>query len=207
MITADITGKYLASHEPSKLAAIELNYKDQSHAPYIFGGLPAKDNTVTGPRIEIKNGLSILACGKADCVVKGIESTPEKERPPLYVHILFTIKMLLVGLLSLIIGGYFASYIFKREWIKKRATLFILSISGIIAVSIVELGWMLTEIGRQPWAVRGFVTTEEAFTKSQSVTTFGYAFPLAYVGLFTVTILALKKLIAMERSRKGGTLS
>lgn len=65
----------------------------------------------------------------------------------------------------------------------------------IFGVIIVELGWMLTEIGRQPWAVTGYVTTEEAVTKTNNITSFGYIFPAAFVLLLLVTILAIRKIV------------
>jgi cytochrome d ubiquinol oxidase subunit I len=139
-------------------------------------------------------------------VVEGIDATPEDERPSLAIHTLFDVKMTLVNILMVLIPGYFALYFFKRHWLKKRLALYALGVSGLLAVVIVELGWMLTEIGRQPWAVRGYVTTAEALTKTHDVTNFGYAFPLAYVCLFTVTILGIRKLIVDECAHKGSTL-
>ena len=63
---------------------------------------------------------------------------------------------------------------------------------------------MITEIGRQPWAVRGYVTTVEAFTTSTGVHVFGFLFPLAFVLLLIATIVALRKLIRSEKALKGG---
>jgi cytochrome d ubiquinol oxidase subunit I len=56
-------------------------------------------------------------------------------------------------------------------------------------MTIMELGWMVTEIGRQPWAVRGYLKTSEAVTQTNRCTSFGYLFPLAYVVLFAVTVM------------------
>ena len=90
----------------------------------------------------------------------------------------------------------------KKKWLKSSWVLFWLGISGIMSTIVMELGWMLTELGRQPWAVRGYVKTEDAFTTSGGVTTFGYLFPIAYVLLAIVTVLAIKRIVA-NNSQKG----
>lgn len=83
---------------------------------------------------------------------------------------------------------------------------------GFVAISwfgiaIVELGWMMTEMGRQPWAVRGYVTTEQALTKTHDVSSFGYLFPLAYVVLFVVTFIAIRVLVKAEKAKSQGVLN
>ncbi|MCA9325222.1 cytochrome ubiquinol oxidase subunit I [Candidatus Saccharibacteria bacterium] len=206
-ITADITGKYLAKYEAVKLAAIELNYTTRNNAPLTVGGVGREDGTIVGPHFEIPGALSLLAGNSTDAAVEGLNVTPKDQRPPLFVHTLFDVKMTLVNILMVLIPGYFVVYAARRKWLQTRPVLYLIGISGFIGIAIVELGWMLTEIGRQPWAVRGFVTTEEAFTKSDSVTVYGYAFPIAYVLLFFATFYAIKRLVAAEKSKKGGTLS
>jgi cytochrome d ubiquinol oxidase subunit I len=205
-ITADITGKYLAKHEPEKLAAIELNYETRSNAPLLVGGVGKEDGTIVGPHFEIPGALSLLAGNSTNHMVQGLNETPKAEQPPLVVHTLFDIKMTLINILMVIIPGYFVLHFWKRDWLKKKAVLWTLGVSGFLAITIVELGWMLTEIGRQPWSVRGYLTTQEALTTTHDVTSFGYLFPLSYVALFVVTILGVRKLIQMEKARKGTTL-
>lgn len=205
-ITADLTGKYLAKYEPSKLAAIELNYQTRDNAPLLVGGVGSNDGTVSGPHFEIPGALSLLAGNSTKYSVQGLNETPEDKRPSLAVHTLFDIKMTLINILMVVIPGYFVLYFFKREWLKKRIVLYTLGISGVFAAIVVELGWMLTEIGRQPWAVRGYLTTSEALTKTHDVTSFGYIFPLAYVALFILTILAIRKIVQTEYKNKQGTL-
>lgn len=206
LITADITGKYLAKYEPVKLAAIELHYETKANAPLIIGGVPGDNNSIAGPYFEIPNALSILAGNSSDYVVKGLNEVPQNERPPLYVHVLFDIKLFIVSALALGIAIYTFLRIRRSPLTHHRLTLLAISMSGVLTIVVIELGWMLTEIGRQPWAVRGYLTTAEALTKTHDITTFGYLFPIAYVVLFAVTVLGLRRLIQTEKSRKGGTL-
>ncbi len=205
-ITADITGKYLAKHEPEKLAALELNYETRTNAPLLIGGVSDGNGGVVGPHFEIPNALSLLACNSPGCTVEGLDATPKDLQPPLYIHTFFDIKMTMITILVVVIPLYFLAKWKRPELLKNRLMLLgFVSISWF-GIAIVELGWMMTEIGRQPWAVRGYVTTSEALTKTHDITTFGYLFPAAYVVLFIVTYLGIRQFVKLEKQRKGGVL-
>jgi cytochrome bd ubiquinol oxidase subunit I len=193
-ITADITGKYLAKYEATKLAALELNYVSQTNAPLLIGGFPGDNNTVVGPRIEVPGALSLLSGNSTDTLIRGLEDVPPAEVPPLYVHTLFVIKMTLITAFLGLFVAYYGIKTLRPRWMTRTWFLLPLAFTGIAASAIVELGWMMTEIGRQPWAVRGYVTLEQAITRTHDITSFGYFFPLAYAVLFIVTVLAVKKI-------------
>jgi cytochrome d ubiquinol oxidase subunit I len=203
VITADITGKYLAKYEPVKLAAIELVQESGTNMPFILGGVAMADGRIMAPYVEIPGLLSILAGNSLNTKVVGLNEFPIHERPPLYIHTIFDVKLLLVGLVSTIVISFVIIARFFKRKLSSSALLFSIGISGLIAFTIIELGWMLTEIGRQPWAVRGYIKTAEAFTKTNDITTFGYLFPLAYLALFILTILAILKIIQLENKKKG----
>lgn len=202
-VTADITGKYLAKYEPVKLAALELNYNTRTNAPLLIGGVSGPNDTIRGPHFEIPNGLSLLAGNSTNTTVIGLNSFDESQRPPLYVHTFFDIKMTLITALVVIFIGFYAIKKWNPKLIFSKFYLLPLTLLGFMGVAIVELGWMITEIGRQPWAVRGYVTTKEAVTKTHDITNFGYIFPLAYLLLFTVTILAVKKIVNDQTPKEG----
>jgi len=170
---------------------------------------------MAGPYFEIPSALSLLACNTPGCTVEGLNETAKDLQPPLYIHTFFDIKyihtffdikMTLITILAVVVPLYFVIRWKRPELLKNK-----LLLGGFVAVSwfglaIVELGWMMTEIGRQPWAVRGYVTTAEALTKTHDVSTFGYLFPAAYVVLFLVTYLAIRQLIKQEKAKKGTVL-
>ena len=204
VIAADITGKYLATHQPAKLAAIEAVPNTTSNAPFVFGGSLDVDGNMTGARIEVPGLLSWLAGGSTNYTVTGLNDVPTADRPPNWVHDLFTIKLSLVGVVVALMVAYFALLKWRPKWLVKNTWLAFLGFAGLLGLVIVELGWMITEIGRQPWAVTGYVTTTQAVIKSQDITNFGYIFPLAYVLLIIVTLLALRKVVR-DNSRKERT--
>jgi cytochrome bd ubiquinol oxidase subunit I len=203
-ITADITGKYLAKKEAVKLAALELNYETRSNAPLLIGGVAGENNTIKGPHFEIPGALSLLAGNTTDTKVTGLSEFKKEDQPPLYVHTFFDIKMTLITALFAVYLAYFAINKWRRRWLSSTPSLIVLSILGLMSICIVELGWMMTEIGRQPWAVRGYVTVAEALTKTHQVSSFGFIFPLAYLLLFGVTIAAIWRIVQSETSTAKG---
>lgn len=200
-ITADITGKYLAKHEPSKLAALELTYKTEANAPLIVGGVASGQDGIAGPHITIPGGLSLLAGNSTSAKVTGLDAIPKDEQPPLYIHTLFDIKMTIITFLTIAIPAYFAMRRWRPGWLTQRWALTVMAVGGWLGIVLVELGWMMTEIGRQPWSVRGYVTTSQALT-THDIRFLGWLFPAAYAALFTVTLLALRKIIR-DNAAKG----
>lgn len=191
IVFGDISAKYVAKHEPTKLAAIELLDKTQSNAPLIIGGTSNAEGGANGG-VRINGGLSWLVGGSSKTEVKGLDNVPKSEWPPLFLHTLFTIKMVLSGVLVLILG-LFALKRFRapdKAYSKKLMSAVIAA--PIISLTIVELGWMLTEIGRQPYAVYGHVLTADAFTTNQGVIALGWIFPTAFLVLFVLTIISIK---------------
>ena len=74
--------------------------------------------------------------------------------------------------------------------------LVLVALTGLGAVVVTELGWMVTELGRQPWAVYGYVLTKDAFTTSPMVRELGFLFPTVFVVLFILTYIALHKTVS-----------
>lgn len=192
--TADLTGKYLARSEPAKLATIEMVDHTTSNAPFIFGGVKDDHGNVVGPYIKIPNALSILTAGSANGVVTGLNDIPKGEQPPAFIRALFNLKLTFIIALTLVMVAYFVLRYLRREWLSRKVWLVTFGLIGFLGIVIVEFGWMITEIGRQPWAVRGYVTTQQAVTKTHDITNFGYFFPAAFVVLMIVTILGIAKI-------------
>jgi cytochrome d ubiquinol oxidase subunit I len=102
--------------------------------------------------------------------------------------------MVVIGIImTLVIALFFALFIFKKEAAFSRFMLVILFLNGFLGFLAVEFGWILTEVGRQPYAIAGILTTAAAFTTSPHVAEFGYIFPSLYMVLFIVTPWVLRR--------------
>lgn len=199
----DRSAKYLATHEPTKLAAFELLDKTQSNAPLRFGGTLNANGESTGGLV-IPGALSILGKGSTSGVIQGLDQTPKDLWPPLFVHTIFDVKMAIVPLLLAIPLLFLVLY---RKYPKKafsKPMLLGLASVGILGTITLELGWMLTEIGRQPWAVHGYVLTKDAFTTSPGVQQLGYLFPVVFVLLFVATYFGIRATIRRFNSKNEG---
>jgi len=199
----DVQTKYLAQSEPRKFAVLESVQRTGTHMPFIFGGTIEKNGTVVGG-LRIPDGLSILTNYSPDTRVIGLDAFPRKDWPMLFINTLFDSKLVIIGLITLV-PFIFVVLHWKRfpKHIRhlrySSLMLWTLLPMGFLATIIVELGWMIAEFGRQPFAVNGYLRTDQAFSASQSVEKWGYLFPSLYVFLFIATGWALLLLF----KRKG----
>lgn len=199
----DRSAKYLAREEPTKLAAIEILDTTQTNAPLRLGGSLNADTQKSEGGMVIPGGLSVLAYGDNKAEVKGLSEVPRNMWPPLVVHAIFDIKMLIVPFMVIVPTIFLVLYKKSKKKAFSRPMLWSVFVLGFSGIVVVELGWMLTEIGRQPWAVTGYVLTKDAFTTSPGVRELGFLFPSVFVVLFGLTYVALKKTVSTFSTRSA----
>ena len=191
-LTGDSSGKYLAQHEPLKLAAAESLYNTQANAPLKIGGINTKDDNDYA--IMVPGLLSFLAYGSTSAVVKGLNSFNPNLWPPLWIHYMFDFMVLCGTIITLAAVLFCLLYAIRK--LRRRAfsksLLWLIIISAPLAAFAVEFGWILTEVGRQPYAIAGIMTTNQAFTTAPNVAEFGFIFPSIYMVLLVLTPLILK---------------
>ena len=153
-ISGDIAARYVAHRQPAKLAAMESVYKTQAGAPL-----------KVIPGVEIPYALSLLAFHDPSAVVKGLDSIPRDQWPNVgLVHFSFNVMVLLgtyVAAVSLW-AAWFA--LRKRDLSMHRRLLWALVIAAPCGFIATEAGWMVTELGRQPWTIYGILKTADAVT-------------------------------------------
>ena len=117
--------------------------------------------------IRIPGGLSWLAYGDTDAVVQGLKSVPPGDRPnTIVVHLAFQ-AMVAIGFGLLGLGVWALAGWWRRgrralpdgRWFLRAA-----AVAGPAAFIALEAGWVVTEVGRQPWIVYGQMRTAEAVT-------------------------------------------
>lgn len=193
-VFGDMTAKNLIVQNPQKLAAYELQMKTEANAPYRIGGVYDEATGKVVGTIEIPYVLSVLATGTPDGVVQGLDATKKDEWPPLVTHLLFDLKMatailaLVIPLALLVL--HIHSLKDKLKWLRGFIWR-ILPVAGIAAFVTVELGWIMAEIGRQPFIIKGIMLTKDSYIEDPSVIAFGYIFPVAFVLLLAATLVAL----------------
>ncbi|WP_141501720.1 cytochrome ubiquinol oxidase subunit I [Paenibacillus luteus] len=192
-IAGDVSAKFLAKHQPEKLAAAEWHFETERGADLILlGWLNAEREVVDALRIP--KALSFLAFGDFDAEVTGLEEFPSDELPPLIVHYMFDamagIGFVLMGVAVL----YFVLLLLKKREEINRWLLRAIIVSAPLAFLSVEMGWFYAEIGRQPWMIRGYLRVEEAATSSPSVVFLFFLFLLLYIVLGVLCVIVLRRL-------------
>jgi len=189
LIVGDFSGKYLAEYQPEKLAAAEWHFETKEDASLVlFGVLDGKEVKYA---IKVPYALSVLAHNNPFAEVKGLDQFPEDEQPPLYIHYLFDI-MVVIGTLLIVVA---AIYVLGkwRGWMIVSSKSFkrIVVAGGPLSLIAVEAGWWFAEVGRQPWILRGYMKTAEGATTSGQVDTMLILFAGLYIVLAVGSILVL----------------
>jgi len=151
----------VAHKQPAKLAAMESHWETSSRAPVFLFALPDEENETN--RIEIgaiPGLLSLLGFHDMNAVVKGLKDFPPSERPPVFITSMSFKIMVALGMyfvLMTLIG------FFRRKRLEASPLYLKLMLWSIPLPYIAnQMGWMLAEVGRQPWIVYGLMKTSEA---------------------------------------------
>lgn len=196
MLAGDMSAKFLHKVQPEKLAAYEWHFDTQSQANLVFFGvLNEKTNEVSGA-IEIPGMLSFLADNNFKTTVKGLNDFPKNELPPLIVHYFFDL-MVSMGVFCFVISGIFMLILLikkLRHFITHKVVLYSILLTGPASMLAIEFGWFLTEMGRQPWIVRGYLKVSQAATQAGGITLVTILFGLLYLVLIVTSAYVLLRM-------------
>ncbi|HVY45747.1 MAG TPA: cytochrome ubiquinol oxidase subunit I [Minicystis sp.] len=164
-LSGDRSAKHVAAMQPAKLAASEALFHTEAHAPLRVGGLPDPATGEVRFDVEIPSGLSLLAFDDPAAEVKGLDAVPRDEWPPVVAtHLAFEV---MVGAGSAMAAlALVAIALWWRKKAVPTARRFLLAVvaCGPLGLVAMEAGWCVTELGRQPWIVRGAMRTSQAVT-------------------------------------------
>ncbi len=178
-LTGDLSGKAVARFQPVKLAAMESQFRTQAGAPLRIGGWPEPQRRAVVGALEIPGGLSWLAYGSAGATVRGLSSVPTRLWPDLpLTHVSF---QLMVGAGTALVLLALWYWVARRRG-STRPLLWGLVAGGPLAFLALETGWIVTEVGRQPWIIYGVQTTAAAVTPIGGL----WAYFLGFVALYAL---------------------
>ncbi|HEX5610434.1 MAG TPA: cytochrome ubiquinol oxidase subunit I [Solirubrobacterales bacterium] len=192
LFVGDTAAREVADHQPAKFAAMECIQETGDHQTEYLGGV-CTDDGVKGA-IPIPDLDSFLVGFSADTEVTGLNDIPPDERPPAntLLHLAFD-TMVGIGTGLLVLGAWFGWVWWKRRDIPRTPWfLRAVAVSGVGSIIALWCGWIVTEVGRQPWIVQGYMRTSEAVTEAEGI---WFAFAgvlLLYAGLGTTAILVLR---------------
>lgn len=201
LFVGDTAAREVADHQPAKFAGMECIQETGGHQTEWLGGVCTSDGVKAG--IGIPDLDSFLVGFSPDTKVTGLNDIPASERPPAntMLHLAFDV-MVGIGTGLLALGAWFAWVWWKRRDIPRTPWfLRIVSVSGAAAILALWCGWIVTEVGRQPWIVQGYMRTSEAVTEAKGLW-FAFGVVLAvYATIGTAAILVLRSM--SRRWREG----
>jgi cytochrome d ubiquinol oxidase subunit I len=191
----DLLGRTVAQHQPATLAAVEGVTHTENGAGLNLGGIELPGHATTILNIKVPNLLSLLAYDKPNARVRGLDTFPKADRTPLaWATRLAFIGMVGIGTGLVLLGVWY--------WLRRRRngpgpedkfTLMALAAAGPLAFLANELGWLVSEFGRQPWVVYGVFRTANAITTAPGLGATFAGFTVLYLGLSAVTLWGVRR--------------
>jgi len=197
IVVGDLHGLKAYQHQPMKVAAIEGLWETRSQAPLLLFALPDPAKERNSFELGIPKGASLLLEHEADGIVRGLKEVPAEDRPPVARVFFFFRVMVGIGALMLFIAWLGAWYRRRNDLEQRKRYLRLLTWfapSGFVATLA---GWYVTEMGRQPWAVYGYLRTAEAASilPPEQVLVSLVTFVALYSALFATYLYFLLRLI------------
>ena len=193
IVVGDWAARTVAEEQPAKLAAMEGLDRTTEGAGLTVGGLYVDGEVFGG--VTIPRALSLLSFHDPDATVTGLDAFAPEDRPPVgWVRNSFQ-AMVAIGTLLAALGLWFLWARWRRAALP-RSPWFYRAVVAAGPASLIALiaGWIVTEVGRQPWIVYELMRVEEAVTGAEGIPV-GYAtLVVVYAGLIAVAGFMLRRL-------------
>ena len=207
VLQGDLYARHVYETQPQKFAAMEAVWDTEAYVPEYIFAIPTDLSQFTDPRakelfgVGIPGGASWLASGgDATAEIRGL-NTFDTEAPPVAVVFWSFRAMVGMGFWFILLafwGGYrwYTGELFEDGLLHKA-----LMASSLLGIVAVELGWVVTEVGRQPWVIQGVMKTSEGvspgLTGTEAMVTLA-----GFVGVYA-GILALYAYVVARVIREG----
>lgn len=202
----------VAVQQPLKLAAMEGLFETQRRAPLLVGGVPDEATRTVRWGIALPGLLSVMTYNDVDAEVQGLDAFPETDWPPVAVtHLAFQV-MVGIGSLLLAFAGLTALMWKTGRLLHPRFLLATVAVAPLGFVAI-QAGWIVTEVGRQPWIIYGIMRTADALTPVPGQVWHLLIFALLYTGVGVAAVTLWRRHVALgapdvpaelEAWRQGG---
>jgi cytochrome d ubiquinol oxidase subunit I len=199
----DTAARAIAKDQPVKFAAMECVQQTHRDVTEYLGGVCTSDGVKGG--IGIPGFDSFLVGFSTNTKVTGLDSVPPSDRPPAntLLHLAFDA---MVGICTALMGlGAWLAIAWwrRRDLPKSRWFLRASALSGAAAILALECGWIVTEVGRQPWIVYNILRTKDAVTTAGGVPVMFAAILVLYAAVGTVAVVVLRGMAKRWREGDG----
>ena len=194
--SGDLAVRQVADAQPAKFAAMEALFETRRGAPLTLGGWPDVDARETRFAVEVPRALSLLTFRDPDALVTGLDRVPRDEWPGVAaVHLSFQV-MVCLGVYMAGVSAWALAVLARRRGLAERPRLLMaLAVATPMGFVATEAGWLVTELGRQPWVIHGVLRTADAVTPMPGLVVPFAGFTLLYVLLGVVVLVILRRLV------------
>jgi len=200
-MVGDTAARAIAKDQPVKFAAMECVQTTSTDVTEYIYGRCTSDGVKGG--IGIPGFDSFLVGWSTSTQVIGLDSVPPDDRPPFNTMLHWAFDTM-VGICTMLIGlGLWLGIAWwrKRDFPQTKWFLRAVALSGVATIVALECGWIVTEVGRQPWIVYNVMRTEDAVTNADGVEITFAGVILLYAALGAALIVTLR---AMSRRWRDG---
>ena len=195
--TGDFHAVEIARVQPAKLASLEAVWETQKGAGLSLIVVPDSRNERNSVELfTIPKVTSILAYHNPDAEVKGLRDIPRDLRPPVGITFYSFRFMVVLGMLMFLLS-LAAVYLASKDRLESSPIFLKVMVAAIgLPYIVVQLGWIVAEVGRQPWIVYGMLKTSDAVSKAISVEQVWaslIAFTILYSALGIVDVYLLSR--------------
>lgn len=209
LLLGDSSGLAVFEHQPAKGAAIEGHWNTNAHgedAPWAIVAWPNAETQSNDWAIEIPYGLSLLATHSLRGQVRGLKDFSRDEQPPALPLLFYSFRVMVAIGLFLLGVALWTGWAWRKGRLEagaiasQRALLKAWMAAIPLGYVATETGWMVREVGRQPWVIYGVLRTAEAGSQlPAAVVATSLA---AYAGIYAVLLMAF--LIFAARILRSG---
>jgi cytochrome d ubiquinol oxidase subunit I len=194
ILSGDLSARAVGRLQPAKLAAMEALYRTQTGAPLLIGGIPNDETRTTDYALSLPYGLSFLLADNPNARVVGLEETPQTDWPNVrIVHWSFDL-MVAAGMAMLALAAWAGWLRWKHRRLADHPWLLrALVAGGPLGFVAIEAGWVVTEVGRQPWIIYGVMRTKDAVTPMPWIAAPFVVFTVLYVFLACIVCFVLRR--------------
>ena len=197
LLVGDLHGLNTAKHQPAKIAAMEAHWDGSRPAPLILFALPDPENERNVAEISIPKLASLIITHDLDGRFPGLKDFPRADRPPV-APVFWAFRVMVgIGVIMMAIG-------FVGAWLWRKGRLFdaawyLRPVAQSWPLGFVALlaGWIVTEVGRQPWLVTGILRTADAASplETEAVVLSFALIAVTYSVVFSVGVWYINKLM------------
>ena len=203
IIVGDLHGLNVLEYQPAKLAAMEGHWETRKGAPLVLFALPDQEAEENRFEIAIPKLGSLILKHDLDGEINGLKEWAPEDRPPVFIVFWAFRVMAGIGFLRLFVG-IVGAYLYRRGRIfETRWYLWLCRLTSPLGFVAILAGWVVAEVGRQPYVVYGLMRTADA-ASPVSAGSIGFSMLLygtAYTLLFVAGVIYIQRILAKGPAR------